>query len=54
MAKIHYNMNHINNDKAQCLCKKCRFDRALDKESPEDIKQKRIERAMDIVRRMVK
>lgn len=45
MIKIYYNKEHINNDNAKCLCKRCRFDRALEKESPEEIKQKRLEKA---------
>jgi len=48
MVKIHYNMEHFNNDKAKCLCKKCRFARALEKETPEEVKQQRLEKAQKL------
>ncbi len=41
-------MNHINNNKAKCLCKDCRFDRALEKETPEEVKQQRLEKAQKL------
>lgn len=48
MIKMYYNKEHLNNDKARCLCKKCRFDRALEKETPEDVKQQRMEKAREL------
>lgn len=56
MAIIKYNMMCFNRKagngklEARCQCKPCRMNRALDKEDPEEVKQKRIERAREIVR----
>ena len=50
---MKYNFKqHINDDNNKCMCKICRMNRALEKESPEEVKQKRIDRARDIVNRV--
>ncbi len=46
---MKYNFKHINNDNEKCMCKSCRFDRALNKETIEEVMKKRIERARQIV-----